>query len=122
MKKFLLIAPIACLVLLASCGTTYQAGMTYTATPVDVATVVTSNNVADLEVGDRVTFTYTTTAQDRMGYYALGNCKAAAISAMLKQYGNADVVVAPEFKYSSDLKTIEVTGRPAKYKHFRSAN
>ena len=57
-----------------------------------------------------------------MGYYALENCKNAAISAMLKEYGNADVIVAPEFKYTSKFTTIEVTGRPAKYKNFRGAN
>jgi len=122
MKKFLLIVPVACLLLLASCGTTYQAGMVHTATQVNVPTAISSTNIADLEVGERVTFTYTTTAQDRAGYYALDNCKSAAIAAMLKQYGNADVIVAPEFKYPTDLKTIEVTGRPAKYRNFRGAN
>lgn len=122
MKKSLLIAPIACMMLLASCGTTYQAGISYTATPVNVATSVSSTNVVDLEVGERVTFSYSTTPQDRMGYYALDNCKAAAISAMLKKYDNADVIVAPEYKYSSDLRSIEVSGRPAKYKNFRGAN
>ena len=118
MKKFLLIVPVACL-LLVSCGTTYQGGMVHTATQVNVQAAISSTNVADLEVGERVTFTYTTTTQDRTGYYALDNCKSAAIAAMLKQYGNADVIVAPEFKYSTDLKTIEVTGRPAKYSNFR---
>lgn len=122
MKKFLLIAPIACLALLASCGTTNRAGMVYTATQVKAATTISSANVADLEVGERVTFIYRTTTQDRTGYFALDNCKAAAISAMLKKYDNADLVVSPEFKYSTDLETIEVTGRPAKYKNFRGAN
>ena len=123
MKKSLLIAPIACLMLLTSCGTSYQSGLNYTATPVNVSSTISSTNVVDLEVGERVTFVYKTTAQDRsMGYYALENCKNAAISAMLKEYGNADVIVAPEFKYTSNYMTIEVTGRPAKYKNFRGAN
>ena len=123
MKKSLLIAPIACLMLLASCGTSYQSGLNYTATSVNISPTISSTNVVDLEVGERVTFVYETKAQDRsMGYYALENCKNAAISAMLKEYGNADVIVAPEFKYTSNFTTIEVTGRPAKYKNFRGAN
>lgn len=120
MKKYLLIVSVACAALLSSCGS-IQKGMYHTATPVDVPTTIVSSNVADLEVGDRVTFRYTTTSQDRAGYNAVVNCKAAAIASMLKNYNNADVIVAPEYSYDSDLNIIEVTGRPAKYKNFRAA-
>lgn len=119
MKKYLLIVSVACAALLSSCGS-IQSGMVYTATPVDVPTTIVSSNVADLEVGDRVTFRYTPTSQVRAVYPALANCKAAAIASMLKNY-NADVIVAPEYSYDSDLNVIEVTGRPAKYKNFRAA-
>lgn len=120
MKKIFLLAPVACFALLTSCFST-QKGAVHTATSVNVPTTIVSNSVADLEVGERVTFKYTTTSQDRAGYYAIENCKAAAIAAMLQKYGNADVIVAPEFSFDSDLNAIEVTGRPAKYKNFRSA-
>lgn len=113
MKKLFFAA--ASLVLLAtSCGS-----YTYTATEANVNTVVSSATVADLEVGDRVTFTYNPTSKERKG---IKNCKAAAIQAMLKANGNADVIVAPEYKYTNDMKTIVVSGRPGKYKNFRSAN
>jgi len=117
MKKFFLIAAVAGAALVSSCG--FQKGMSYTATSVGVGTSVQSQNIADLDVSERVTYRYTTTSDDRA--YGLSNCKAAAIAAMLKNNGNADVIVAPEYKYDSKLNFIEVTGRPAKYKNFRSS-
>ncbi|MCM1377482.1 MAG: hypothetical protein NC097_03625 [Clostridium sp.] len=114
MKK-LLIASAACIFMLASCNTVTS---TRTATTVKVPTVVSSVNVADLEVGPRVTFTYNTQKNERMGRTA----ECAAVAAMLEANGNADVLVAPEYKYDNDRKVIIVTGRPAKYKNFRGAN
>lgn len=118
MKKILLFAGAACALMLSSC-TAFHA-TTHTATLVNVPTVVSSANVADLIVGERVTYKYTTTKDDRNG--GLNNCKAAAVAALLKSNGNADVIVAPEFEIDSDLNYILVTGRPAKYNNFRSAN
>ena len=40
---------------------------------------------------------------------------------MLKA-NNADILVAPEYHYDSNLKYIEVTGRPAYYTNFRAGN
>ena len=120
MKKFILTLAIISATIFSSCVTTKN-GRNYTATTVEVSPNIISNTLADLEVGDRVTFSYTTKKEDRSGYNALPNCKAAAIQAMLNAYDNADVIVAPNSKYDSDLRIIEVTGRPAKYKNFRSA-
>ncbi|MCM1004685.1 MAG: hypothetical protein NC402_00110 [Prevotella sp.] len=117
-KKLVFCATAACALILTSCGSFKST--TTTATKFDVATAIGSVNVADLEVGNRVTFRYTTTDNDRAG--GANNCKDAAVSALLKQNGNADVLVSPEYSYDSDMKVIEVSGRPASYKNFRGAN
>ncbi len=118
MKKSLLFVGAVCAMMLASCGSYRYT--TYTATAVNIPTVVTSENVADLKVGERVTLRYTTTRDDRNA--GLANCKAAAITALLKANSYADVIVAPEFVIDSDWNYVEVSGRPATYTNFRSAN
>lgn len=118
MKKIVLFAAVACALSLTSCGVLKTNH--YDATCIPVATGVSSANVADLEVGDRVTYRYTTTAADRQA--GVENCKRAAVWALLKTNGNADVLVSPEFYYDKDYNFVEVTGRPAKYKNFRGAN
>lgn len=118
MKK-LYFAAAACIFMLASCNSVYRI-QNHTATVADVANSVATATVADLEIGSRTSFKYSTSEEDRHGGAA--NCKAAAIEAMLKANGNADILVAPEYNYDNELRTIEVTGRPAKYKNFRSAN
>lgn len=92
----------------------------YDATAVGVATGISSTNVADLEVGERSSYRYTTTAEDRKA--GVDNCKRAAVWNFLKNNGNADVIVSPEFHYDTNYNYVEVTGRPAKYKNFRGAN
>lgn len=118
MKKSVLFAAAACALLVTSCGS-FRAN-NYTATSVKVPTSVVSANVADLQVGERVTFRYTTSKLDRAG--GAENCKRAAVAALLKKQGNADVIVSPEYVVDSQLDFVEVTGRPATYKNFRSAN
>ena len=118
MKKLLLTIGAVCAVMLTSRGSyRYTA---YSATAVNVPTVIASESVADLNVGERVSLRYTTTKDDRTA--GLANCKAAAIAALLKANGYADVIVAPEFIIDSDWNYVEVSGRPAKYTNFRSAN
>ena len=90
----------------------------WTSTQVPVANSICTASVADLQVGERVSYTYNTTAQDRKG--GVKNCKNAAVTALLKQNGNADVLVAPEYSYDNTLNTVTVSGRPAFYKNFRS--
>lgn len=115
MKKSTIALAAVCLLGLASCKTT-----TYTATEVPSTNVLLTNTVANLEVGNKVTFTYQVPASVRKG--GVKNVKRAAIAAMLKANGDADVIVAPEYKYDSNLGSMEVTGRPAKYTNFKSVN
>ena len=104
----------------ASCTTT-----TKTARTENIPYVMYNANVADLQVGDRVSYTYTPSkAIQRAG---LANCKKAAISEALSQNGNADLLVEPQFVVSvyrgffgSKVSSITVTGRPAKYINIRS--
>lgn len=114
MKK-VIFAAASCLLLFASCGSFHKT----TATSIPVNNAITSVSIADLEVGNRVTYTYTTTSEDRAA--GVENCKKAAVAALLKANGNADVLVAPEYSYKGDIKSIEVSGRPAKYINFRNA-
>lgn len=118
MKKLLLFAAVAGALTLTSCGVIRTSN--YTATQRPVATEISSANVADLEVGERVTYRYTTTAEDRKA--GIENCKRAAVWNLLKTNGNADIIVSPEFHYDANYTFVEVTGRPAKYKNFRGAN
>lgn len=90
----------------------------WTATQVPATNILTTNTVANLQVGKKVTYTYYTSAADRKG--GTKNCKNAAIAAMLKENGNADVIVAPEFFYDNTLTSITVTGYPATYNNFQS--
>lgn len=93
----------------------------YTATKAPVELTISSRNVVDLEVSPvRVSNTFLTTKAMRDG--GLENCKNAAVQDLLKKNGNADVLVAPEYSYDKDLNSITVSGYPAKYKNFRSAN
>ncbi|MCH5225127.1 MAG: hypothetical protein J1D77_03970 [Muribaculaceae bacterium] len=115
MKKItFLCAGFAMMLAMTSCKTNI-----WTATQVHVPTTVCSASVANLQVGNRITYTYYPTAQEKKG--GLKNCKNAAIAAMLKENGNADVIVAPEFNYDNTLKAITVTGRPASYSNFTPA-
>lgn len=118
MKKSIFMAAVACTLLLTSCGS-IQTSFT-SATKIPVATAISSENVADLEVGPRASLRYATTAEDRRA--GVNNCKNAAVAALLKANGNADVLVSPEYSYDSACNYVEVSGRPAKYKNFRSAN
>lgn len=115
MKKVTLALAAVCLLGLVSCKTNY-----WTATEVPATNVLTTNTVANLEIGQKVTFHYEVPSDVRKG--GTKNCKAAAIQAMLLFYGGADVIVAPEYNYNSTLDYVDVTGRPAKYVNFKSAN
>lgn len=115
MKKITFALAALCLLGLSSCKTEL-----YTATEVHSTNIMQTNTVANLEVGQKVTYRYEVPWIVRKG--GVSNCKAAAIQAMLKANGNADVIVAPEYKFPNTLDYIEVTGRPAKYTNFKSVN
>lgn len=114
MKKFYLGLAAVAMLSLGACKSTI-----WTASTAQVENCVYTSSVADLNVGQKATFTYNTTAKDRKG--GGKNCLRAAVSSMLQANGNADVLVAPEFKYDNDMKSIQVSGYPATYKNFRSA-
>lgn len=114
MKKFVFFAAVAAVMLMSSCTRSI-----WTATNAPIATAVSSTNVADLEVGGVATYTYRTNAAERRD--GVANCKRAALAAMCKA-NKAEVIVAPQFHYSTTLEAIEVVGRPAVYKNFRGAN
>ena len=104
----------------ASCTTT-----TKTARTEDIPYSMYTANAADLQVAERISYTLTPSKEIRRG--GLANCKRAAISEALTQNGNADLLVEPQFVVSvyrglfkSTVKSITVTGRPAKYVNIRS--
>lgn len=120
MKKYLFLVGVT--LMFASCTTT-----TKTARTESIPYSMYNANVADLEVGERISYTLTPKKSIRRG--GEGNCKKAAIQEALIQYGNADLLVEPQFimskrrgLFSTKITSITVTGRPAKYKNFRSLN
>ena len=118
MKKYFFLFALAFIAV--SCTTT-----TKTARTESMPYSMYNANAADLQVGDRVTYSYTPTKEvQRAG---LLNCKRAAISEALAQNGNADLFVEPQFIvsvkrsfFSTKVTNVTVTGRPAKYVNIRS--
>lgn len=115
MKKLLFLAVAA--LMAASCTTT-----TKTARTESIPYSMYNANVADLAVGERISYTLTPSKDIRRG--GLDNCMKAAIQNALVENGNADLLVEPQFVISQrrGVKSITVTGRPAKYKNFRTLN
>lgn len=118
MKKYLFI--LAAALMAASCTTT-----TKTARTENIPYSMYNANVADLQVGERITYTYSPSKAIRRG--GLANCKKAAIADALTQNGNADLLVEPQFVVSvrrnllgSKVTSVTVTGRPAKYVNIHS--
>ncbi len=122
MKKIALF----CVAVLAmvSCTT-----ITKTAKTADMPASFYQATAADLEVApERITYTMTPSAEVRRG--GLDNVKRAAMQEALIKNGNADILVEPEFVISRQkrfilppvITSVTVSGRPAKYKGFRSLN
>ena len=120
MKKYLLL--VGAVVAFASCTS-----ISKTARTENIPYAMYNANVADLEVGDRVSYTMTPSKSIRR--VGDDNVKKAAIQEVLVQNGNADLLVEPQFviskrkgMFGTKITSITVTGRPAKYKNFRSLN
>ena len=118
MKKYLLL--VGAVVAFASCTS-----ISKTARTESIPYAMYNANVADLEVGDRVSYTMTPSKSIRRA--GDDNVKKAAIQEVLVQNGNADLLVEPQFviskrkgMFGTKITSITVTGRPAKYKNFRS--
>ena len=117
MKKILM-AVAALSLTLTSCTS-----ITKTAKNMDVETGMRSCSTAELEVSElKATYTLRPIKAERRA--GLRNVKNMAIRALLSEKGNADVLVAPDFiveKHGRKVKSVTVTGYPAKYKNFKPA-
>lgn len=116
MKKILLLCATA--LCLASCSTTIKTAKSY-----DVDGGISSDNTADLNVSNiKATLNnWEPTGKIKKG--GKENVKRAAIAELLKQNGDADVLVAPQFEYTvkkGTIKVISVSGYPAKYSNFKN--
>ena len=101
---------------LTSCLTSHKTASTATVQP-----QVQNITVADLEVGDRITYRMEPSKELRKG--GLENVKRAAEAEALAKYGNADLLVEPRYVYTkrgNKVISMEVSGRPAHYVNFRS--
>ncbi|MCD7722106.1 MAG: hypothetical protein LUI09_07750 [Prevotellaceae bacterium] len=118
-KSIFLICAIAAVV--TSCTTTKKTASTGNVTAAMAAVVV-----SDLDVSNqKITYTYTPTSSVRKG--GMHNCIRAAISEALSVNGGGDVLVETQeavvYKtVMGKVKHVTVTGYPAKYKNFRSAD
>lgn len=121
MKKSVLFFGLALLV--ASCTTIKK-----TATTASVPASLLTATVADLEVSpERVTTDYIVPVEVRRG--GVANVQHAAEQALLDSKGKGyDLLVEPEytmwqtsyFIFGKKITKVTVSGRPAKYKNFRS--
>ncbi len=127
MKKLLFVMVVAACTMLSSCSTTYK-----TATTRSVNAPIVAAAVADLTItGNKITYTYT----PPKGVWAAGvdNCINAAVSDALQNAGQgADVLAEMQYTLvmkrgmmgakSGKVKSVTVSGYPARYKNFRSAD
>ena len=119
MKKLIVMASVV-MMAMASCTTVKK-----TSTTIDVNNDLNSNSTVDLEVsGKRISYTYITEKKIRRG--GLKNIYATAVKEALKENGNADVLVAPEYEtrirkgmFGTKVKAVIVSGYPATYQNFR---
>lgn len=123
MKKFLvLMCAAACI--MTSCSTIKKG-----ATSRNVNAPLAAAVISDLEVSNqKITYTYSPTKAIQRG--GVNNCINAAISEALAANGNGDVLVETQPAVvirtglfgGRKIKSVTVTGYPAKYKNFRSAD
>ena len=101
----------------ASCSTT-----TKTATSLDVPNSIHSSNTTDLIISPTKVSLNNWEPTKKIKNGGKENVKKAAIAELLQQNGNADVLVAPQFEYTSkrgSIKRISVSGYPARYTNFQ---
>ncbi len=120
-KQLFLIAIVAAVV--SSCTTTRR-----TASQGNVTAALAAAVVSDLDVSNtKITYSYAPTSSVRKG--GERNCINTAIAEALAQNGGADVLIETQEAIversglcSKKIRTVTVTGYPAKYKNFRSAD
>lgn len=127
MKKLLAVMVVAACALLSSCSTTIK-----TATTRRINAPIVAAAIADIDItGGKITYTYT----PPKGVWIAGvdNCINAAVSEALQNAGQgADVLVEMQYTLvmkrgmigntTGKVKSVTVTGYPARYKNFRSAD
>ncbi len=125
MKKLIIVMVAAACALAPSCSTVYK-----TASVQQVKSPVTSATIADIEVvGPKIT--YTCSIPKRVAKVGIQNSLNAAVSEALANAGKGgDVLI--DMQYSIErrwvlfggnrVRNITVTGIPARYTNFRSAN
>ncbi len=129
MKKLLAVMVVAACVMLSSCSMTKK-----TATNRQVNAPIVAAAVADLTItGNKISYTYT----PPKGVWKAGvdNCINAAVSEALQNAGQgADVLAEMQYTLvvkggggllggnSGKVKSVTVTGYPARYKNFRPAS
>ena len=119
MKKCFLLVGVA-VAMMTSCSTIQKSAKTH-----DVPVKIQTSTAADLEIApERVSYTLVATNALRKGG-GLKNLKNAAVQELLEQNGNADVLVDPMYVvkrkgFGFKIRTVKVSGRPAKYKNFRT--
>ena len=120
MKKIFLL--LFATTLLCSCKTT----MYQTAATDEVSSNIKAVVVADLDVSnEKITYTLVPDRFVRRG--GLRNCINVAINEALRQNGNADVlletqnaIVVRSGLFGRKIRSVTVTGYPARYKNFQS--
>lgn len=122
MKKSILLMFVAALTM-SSCSV-----VTKTATTRDVTAPLAAAVISDLEVSNqKITYTFVPTNNVRKG--GLNNCINTAISEALASNGGGDVLIETQEavvqRYGlggKKIRSVTVTGYPAKYKNFRSVD
>lgn len=122
MKKLILTSFVAVLAM-TSCSTVYKTSSTR-----DVTAPLAAAVISDLEVSNqKITYTLVPSKKVRKG--GLRNCINTAISEALANNGGGDVLIETQeaivqrFGFmGKKIKSVTVTGYPAKYKNFRSAD
>lgn len=126
MKKLLVVVAVAACAMLSSCSVTKK-----TAAARSVNAPIVAAAIADLTItGNKITYTYT----PPKGVWIAGvdNCINAAVSEALQNAGQGADVLA-ELQYTlvmkrgigaktGKVKSVTVTGYPARYKNFRPAD
>ncbi|MCM1078789.1 MAG: hypothetical protein NC344_04025 [Bacteroidales bacterium] len=122
MKKTLILTVISAMIF-SSCSTVVK-----TASTAETTSSIENATVADLDVApERITYTVSPSKAVQRG--GMANVKRAVESEALTANGNADVLVEPQYiiekkksLFGSKVTSVTVTGRPAKYRNFRSLN
>lgn len=102
---------------------------TSTSTTMNVNSSLSSTTVADLDISNvKVSYIYYPKKQDRKA--GMTHIINNAVAATLKENGNADILVERQYEAvfksrmfgPKKVKSVTITGYPAKYKNFRVGN